>query len=161
MRRTNYVVPPAESSEEKEIPEPLEREIRRKQRERENSEDEEDIPLDELQRRIRAKKIIDQEETNTDSDSDATDDYYESDIEKREFLVVDEQSPKPEPLNEDMEIDAVASVGQGFSNNHVTPIPLPRLRKKHPVPLPRKSKLYEREKLAENFIAAMAKYLLL
>jgi hypothetical protein len=133
MRRTNYVVPPADedSSEEEDIPEPLEREIRHKQRERANSEDEEDIPLAELQKRIRAKKIIDQEETKTDSDSDVTDDYYESDLEKREFLVADEQSPKPEPLNEDMEIDAVASVGRGFSNNDVTPVPLPRLRKKN------------------------------
>jgi hypothetical protein len=95
MRKTNYVVPPAdEESSEEEIPEPLEREIRHKQRERENSEDEEDIPLAELQRRIRAKKIIDQEETKTDSDSDPTDDYYESDNEKREFLFADEQ-----PLN--------------------------------------------------------------
>jgi hypothetical protein len=117
--------------------------------------------LAELQRRVRAKKIIDQDETKTDSDSDATDDYYESDLEKREFLVADKQAPKPEPLNKDIEIDAVASVGRGFSNNDVTPVPLPRLRKKRPVPLPRKSKLYEREKLVENFIAAMAKYLLL
>jgi hypothetical protein len=64
MHKTNYVVPPAdeESSEEEEIPKPLEREIRYKQRERENSEDEEDIPLAELQRRIRAKKIRDQED---------------------------------------------------------------------------------------------------
>jgi hypothetical protein len=161
MRKTNYVVPPAdeESSEEEEMPEPLEREIRHKQRERENSEDEEDMPLAELQRRIRAKKIIDQEETKTDSDSDATDDYYESDVEKREFLVADEKSPKLEPLNEDMEIDAVASVGQGFSNNDVTPVPLPRLSKKHPIPLPRKSKLNEKEKLAENFVAAVVKLL--
>ena len=74
MRRTNYVVPPVdEESSEEEVPEPLEREVRHKQRERENSEDEEDIPLAELQRRIRAKKIIDEEETKTDSDSDATD----------------------------------------------------------------------------------------
>ena len=115
----------------------------------------------ELQRRIRAKKIIDQEDTKTDSDSNATDEYYESDIEKREFLVADKQSPKPGPLNEDMEIDAVASVGRGFSNNDVTPIPSPRLHKKRPVPLPRKSNLNEKEKLAENFLAAMAKYLLL
>jgi hypothetical protein len=161
MRKTNYVVPPAdeESSEKEEMPEPLEREIRHKQRERENSEDEEDIPLAELQRRIGAKKIIDQEETKTDSDSDATDDYYESDVEKREFLVADEQSPKLEPLNEDMEIDAVASVGRGFSNNVVTPVPSPRLRKKQHVPLPRKTKLNEKEKLAESFLATMAKLL--
>jgi hypothetical protein len=123
-------------------------------RERENSEDEEDIPLTELQRRIRAKKIIDQEDTKPDSDSDATDDCYESDLEKREFLVADEHlSPKPEPLNEDMEIDAVVSVGGGFSNNDVTPVPSPQLLEKRPVPLPRKTKSYNKEKLAENLVA--------
>jgi hypothetical protein len=98
--------------------------------------------------------------TKTDSDSDATDNYYESDIEKREFLVADEQSPKPEPLNDDMEIDAVASVGRGFSNYDVTPVLLPRLCKKQPVPLPRKTKSYNKEKLAENMVATVAKLLL-
>jgi hypothetical protein len=150
MRKTNHVVPPAdeESSEEEEIPESLEREIRHKQRERENSEDAEDIPLAEFQRRISAKKIIDQEETKTNSDSDETDDYYESDLEKRKFLVADEQSPKPEPLNDNMEID----------NNDVTPVPSPRLRKKQPFSLPRTT-LNEKEVLAESSLATMAKLL--
>jgi hypothetical protein len=130
------VVPLAdeESSEEEEISELLECEIPHKQREIENPEDEEDIQLAELQRRIRAKKIIDQEETKTDSDSDATSDYYESDLEKKEFLVADEQLPKPEPLNEDMEIDVVASEGRGLSNIDVTPIPSPRFHKKQLFP---------------------------
>lgn len=160
MRKTNYVVPPTdeESSEEEEILEPLGREIRHKQKEREDSDDEEDIPLAELQRRLRAKKIMDQKPTKTNSDSDETDVDYESDSERREFLVADEQSPKQEPLDEDMEIDAVASVGRGFSKKD-TPIPLPRLPRKQPIPVPRKTKLKEREKMVELF-TSMTKLLL-
>jgi hypothetical protein len=159
IRKANYVEPPTdkESSEEETL-EPLEREVRHKQKEREDSEDEEDIPLAELQRRIHAKNIVDQEKLKTTSDNDETDDYYESGLDKREFPVANEPPPEQEPLDENMEIDAVASVGQGFKKKD-TPIPLPRLRKKQPNPVPRKTKLNEKEKLAESLLATMAKLL--
>lgn len=80
LRKTNYVVPPEEESSSEDDgevqPEPLERAIRFKQRERENSSDEEDIPLAELQRRIRAKEIMDgrpskgEHEQTVESESD-------------------------------------------------------------------------------------------
>jgi hypothetical protein len=57
-----------------------------------------------------------------------------------------------------MEIDAIASVGRSFSNNDVTHPP--RLeKKKRSVLLPKKSKLNEKEKLAENLVAAVVKLL--
>ncbi|XP_052710929.1 uncharacterized protein LOC128185352 [Crassostrea angulata] len=79
--QTNYVVPPEDESlsEDDDMqPEPLERAIQYKQWEREESSDEEDIPLAELQRRIRAKKIMDDQQykhendQTVDSESDET-----------------------------------------------------------------------------------------
>jgi hypothetical protein len=57
-----------------------------------------------------------------------------------------------------MEIDAIASVGQVFKKNDI-PVPLPRCRKKQSNPVPRKTKLNEKEKLAEFCLTTMAKLL--
>lgn len=100
---------------------------------------------------------MDKKSTKTNSNSNEPDDYYESDSKRREFPVADEQSPKQEPLDEDMELDVVASVGRDFSKND-TPIPLPRLAREQPIPAPRKTRINEKEKLAE-FLASMAKLL--
>ncbi|XP_065928361.1 uncharacterized protein [Magallana gigas] len=131
LRKTNYVVPlEDESSSENEDMQP-ERAIQSKQWEREGSSDEEDIPLAELQRRIRGKKIIDDQQykhendQTVDSESNETRESEQCDENSGQDYEIPLDNPNV-PLDENMEIDEIVpKVGLGFK-----PILKPRCRKR-------------------------------
>jgi hypothetical protein len=99
--------------------------------------------------------MVDQEKLKTTSDNDKTDDYYEPDLDKKELPVANEPLPEQEPLDENMEVDAIALLVQGFKKKE-TPTLLPRLRRKQPILVPRKTKFNEKEILYEPLLATIA-----
>lgn len=135
-------------------PEPLERAVRFKQRERENSSDEEDIPLAEFQRRIRAREIMDRRPNKDEHDQIVESESDENpESEQNEYNDQNYELPLDTPvipLDEDMEIGEINSkVGLGFTRK---PIPKPR----KPVPKPRKDIAVSKQKHVENCLAIMA-----
>ena len=67
MRKTTYVVPPEQSDSDEEQPVPQDVAVRHRIQEREDSSDEDDIPLMELRRRLRTRAMP---ETCTDMGDD-------------------------------------------------------------------------------------------
>ncbi|KAK3107412.1 hypothetical protein FSP39_013983 [Pinctada imbricata] len=102
LRKTTYVVPPEQSDSDEEQPVPQDVAVRHRVQEREDSSDEDDIPLMELRRRLRTRAMPETctdmgDDTNTDLNhpSESSPSAPEQKCEE-EQMEVDEISGKPE-----------------------------------------------------------------
>ena len=112
MRRTTYVVPPEKSDEEESNNEtPFEKVVKYKQKEREESDSEDDIPVAEMRRRIQSRNS--KPEISYESDNEA------SDHEINQWPKTENYQPNPafdkadSNSFENMDVDLVAKTETG------------------------------------------------
>ena len=112
LRRTTYVVPPEQSdNDQEEQTTPLQKVIRHKQQEREDSDDEADIPLAEMRRRLLSRDSKPEMPQDSECDTSDTELYYEPKTES------DPPSSATDNLElrpvENMDVDSVAKSTTG------------------------------------------------